>query len=121
MLFQITAQLLQMRSLIDSLIKKFLPLCLRYVRLCANEKPYICERFIDSLHIQGRPTGQAILLLLQRNKINFSKCRAQACDGVSAMSSEASGAVSVIKKEEPLAEYTHCRNYILNIAISYAI
>ena len=36
------------------------------------------------------------------------------------MSSEASGAVSVIKKEQPLAEYTHCRNHILNIAISYA-
>ena len=36
------------------------------------------------------------------------------------MSSEALGALSVIKKEQPLAEYTHCRNYILNLAISYA-
>ena len=31
------------------------------------------------------------------------------------MSSEASG---VIRKEQPLAEYTHCRNHILNLAIS---
>ena len=107
------------------LYKEILLLCLRYVRLCANEKPYICERFIDSWHIQGRSTGQtigsSILLLLQRNRIDLSKCRTQACDGASPMSSEASGAVSVIKKEEPLAEYTHCRNYILNLAISYAI
>ena len=36
------------------------------------------------------------------------------------MGSEASGPVSVINKEEPLAEYTHCRNHILNLAISYA-
>ena len=38
----------------------------------------------------------------------------------SAISNEASGAVSVIKKEQPLAEYTHCRNHLLNLAISYA-
>ena len=31
------------------------------------------------------------------------------------MSSKASG---VIRKEQPLAEYTHCRNHILNLAIS---
>ena len=88
MRFQITAQLLQMRSLIDSLIKKLiLLLCLRYVRFCANEKPYICETFFDSLNIQGRPTGQtignSILLLLQRNGIDLSKYRAQVYDGAS--------------------------------------
>ena len=46
------------------------------------------------------------MLLLQRNGIDLSKCRAQAYDGASAMSSEASGAVSVIKKEQPLVEKT---------------
>ena len=39
--------------------------------------------------------------------------------GASALSIEASGAVSVIEKEQPLAEYSHCRNHILNLAISY--
>ena len=62
-------------------------LCLRYVRFCANGKPYICETFFDSLHIQGRPTGQttgnSILLLLQRNGIDFSNYRAQLYDGAS--------------------------------------
>ena len=50
----------------------------------------------------SRPTdqtiGNRILLLLQRNGIDLSKCRAQTSDGASAMSSKASGAVSVIKK-----------------------
>ena len=65
-----------------------------FERFYPNEKPYICEKTFDSLHIQGRPTGQtirnSILLLLQRNGIDISKCRAQAYDGASAMSSEAS-------------------------------
>ena len=103
---------------------KILLLCLRYVRFCANEKPYICETFFDFLRIQGRPIGQTIghniLLLLQRNGIDLSNCRAQAHDRASAMSSEASGAVSVIKKEQPLAVYTQYRNHTLNLAMSYA-
>ena len=40
----------------------------------------MCETFFDFLHIQGRATGQtignSILLLLQRNGIDLSKCRA---------------------------------------------
>ena len=56
--------------------KEILLLCLRSVRLCANEKPYICETFFDFLTIQGRPTGQtirnSILLLFQRNGIDLS-------------------------------------------------
>ena len=60
------------------------------------------------------------MLLLQKIRIDLSKRRAQAYDGGSAMSSQASGAASVIKKEnQPLTEYTDCRNHILNLAISY--
>ena len=44
------------------------------------KKPYICKTFFDSLQIQGRPTaqtiGNSILLLIQRNEIDLSKCRA---------------------------------------------
>ena len=36
------------------------------------------------------------------------------------MGREASGAISVKKMEQPLAECTHCQNHILNLAISYA-
>ena len=75
-------------------------------------KNRISAKHFDSLHTQGRATvqtiGNSILLLLQRNEIDISKCRAQAYDGASAMNSEVPGAVSVIKKEQPSAEYTHC-------------
>ena len=60
------------------------------------------------------------LLLLQRNEIDLSKCCAKAYDVAAVMNSEASGAVSLIKKEQPSAEYTHCRKVILNLAVSYA-
>ena len=55
-----------------------------------------------------------MLLFKKKNGIDLSKCHAQAYNGASAMSSEASGAVSVIKREQPLAEYTHCRKHISN-------
>ena len=98
-------------------------LCLRYVTL-NNEKPKVCETFFNSLHIQERPSGQtignSILSLLQRNDSDISNCRAQAYDGANSMSSDRCGAVSVLKKEKQLAEYTHCRNYMLNLAICFA-
>ena len=83
--------------------KEIVLLCSYYIRFGANENLCICETFFDSLHIQGRPTGQtignSIFLLLQRNGIDLSKCRAQAYDGASSMSSEASGTISVIKEQ----------------------
>ena len=36
------------------------------------------------------------------------------------MYGNSSGAPSVIKKQQPLAEYTHCGNHIVNLAISFA-
>ena len=98
-------------------------LCLRYVTF-HNEKPKKYETFFHSLHIQGRPSeqtiGNSILSFLQRNDTNISNCRAQAYDGASAMSSSRYGAVSVLKKDQPLVRYTHCRNHILNLAICFA-
>ena len=89
-----------------------------------NEKPKVCETFFDSLHVQGRPgrqtIGNSILSFLQRNDIDISNCRAQALDGASTLSSDRCGAVSVLKKEQPYAENTHCRNHILNLAICFA-
>ena len=82
------------------------------------------KHFSINPHIQGRPSGEtignSILSLLQRNDIDISNCRGQVCDGASAMSSDRCGAVSVLKKEQPLAEYPHCRNHILNLSIYFA-
>ena len=87
MRFQITTELSQIRSLINSLMKEILLLCSRFIRFFSNKKPYICKTFFDSLHIQGRSTGKtignSILLLLQRNGIDLCRCYAQAYDGAS--------------------------------------
>ena len=92
-------------------------LCLRYITY-QNGLPIIHETFFDSLHINSCLTGQTIgkdiLSLLENNEIDIEKCRAQACGGASAMGGNSSGAASVIKKKQPFAEYTHCRNHILS-------
>ena len=36
------------------------------------------------------------------------------------MSGNSSRAASVIKKQQPLAKYTHCRNHLRNLTISFA-
>ena len=109
----------------DEVIDQFsnsevLLLCLHYVTF-HNEKPKICEIFFNLLHIQGRPgglfIGNSISSLLQRTNINISNCRAQAYDGASTLNSDKCGSVSVLKKEQPLAEYTHCRNHVSSLKI----
>ena len=39
--------------------KEILLVCLRYIDLL-TEKPVILETFLDSIHVQGRPTGKVI-------------------------------------------------------------
>ena len=63
---------------------------------------------------------KSILLLLQRNGIDLSKYSAQAYNGAPARNIKASGGVLVIKKGQSLAEYTECRNHVLNLVTSYA-
>ena len=36
------------------------------------------------------------------------------------MSGNSSRAASVLKKQQPLVKYTHCRNHIRNLTISFA-
>ena len=36
------------------------------------------------------------------------------------MSSKISGAAAFIKKQQPLAEYTHCRTHAINLTISFS-
>ena len=61
---------------------------------------------------------ETVFCYWKRNTIDLSKCCVQAYDKASAMTSEASGAVSKIKKEQPLAEYTDYWNHITNVQIS---
>ena len=86
--------------------------------------PVIEETFLDSNHIQGRPTGKVIgnhiLKLLADHGFNVKDCRGQAYDGAAVRSSQTKGASSVIKNEQSLAEWVHCRNHCINLAIAFA-
>ena len=103
--------------------KEVLLVCLRYVNYL-NGKPKIEEAFFDSVHIQGLTTGhniaKHIIDVLSTNGIDIHGCRAQAYDGASAMSSNVRGASAVIKEHKAKAEYTHCRNHVINLAVAYA-
>ena len=86
--------------------------------------PVLVEIFLDSNHIQGRPTGKVIghhiLKLLADHGFNVRDCRGQAYDSAAVMSSQTKGASSVIKNEQPLADWVHCRNHCINLGIAFA-
>ena len=76
------------------------------------------------MHIKGRPTdqtsGKTILERLENNGTKVADWKTQAYDGAKVMRSEISGVATFIKKQQPLAGYTHCRVHAINLAITFA-
>ena len=103
--------------------KEILPVCLRYIDLL-REKPGIEETFLDSLHVQGRPTGEVIkthiLNILDKHKINLEHCPAQVYVGASAMSISNKGASAVVKEQQPKASYFHRISHCINLVIAFS-
>ena len=64
--------------------------------------------FVELLRANGEQIAQSILSSLTANNIDIKKCRWQAYDGASAMSSNKVGVQSRVKEVSPLALYTHC-------------
>ena len=105
--------------------KEILLFCLKYLNIdrkigvSVNE-----ETFLDSSHIQGRPTGKIIrnhiLKLLADQGFNVKDCHGQAYGGAAVTSSQTKGASSVIKNEQPLVDWVHCRNHCINLVIAFA-
>ena len=98
-------------------------LCLRYLNIDRKiGVPVIEKTFLDSNHIQGRPTGKVIgnHKLLADHGFDVKDYRGQAYDAAAVMSSQTKGASSVIKNEQPLADWVHCRNHCINLAIAFA-
>ena len=100
-------------------------LCLRYLNIGRKiGVPVIEEKFLDSNHIQSRPTGKVIgnhiLKLLADHGFNVKDCRGQAYDDAAVMSSQTKGPSSVINNEQPLADWVHCKNHCINLAIAFA-
>ena len=105
--------------------KEILLLCLRYLNIVRKiGVPVIEEKFLDSNHIQGRPTGKVIgnhiLKLLADHGFNVKDCRGQAYDASALISSQTKGKSSVIKNEQPLADWVHRKNPCINLAIAFA-
>ena len=76
--------------------KDILLLYLRYLNIDRKiGVPVIEETFLDSNHIQGRPTGKVIgnhiLKLLADHGFSVKNCRGQAYDGAAVMSSQTKG------------------------------
>ena len=57
---------------------------------------------------------------LAENNIDVAFARGQACDGASAMSSEACGVQGRIWRIAPMALYTHCNSHVLNLSVAVA-
>ena len=78
-------------------------LCLRYLQFI-NDDIIIRETFLDSVHLEGQPTGKTIakniLKILEKHVIDVTNCRVHAYDGVSVISSWRCGA-------SPNADYRH--------------
>ena len=76
--------------------KEIVLLCLRYLNIdCKIVVPDIEQTFLESNHIQGRPTGKVIgnhiLKLLTNHALNVKDCRGQSYDGAAVMSSQTKG------------------------------
>ena len=103
--------------------KEILLVCLRYIDLL-REKPVIQETFLDLIHVQGRPTGKVIgthiLNILDKHQINLKHCRAQVYDRASAMSSSNKGASTIVKEQQPKANYVHFRSHCINLAVAFS-
>lgn len=103
--------------------KEILLLCLRFLNFM-NDDIVIQESFLDSVHLQGRPTGQTIatniLKLLKTHSIDIQDCRGQSYDGAGAMKSETKGTMAGVKAVSPKADYTHCRSHTINLSIAFS-
>ena len=99
--------------------QELLSLCLRFVEM-KDGKHHIKEAFLDFVHLErttGKKIASAIKDSLVKHDLDIRKVRGQAYDGASCMSSARVGVQAEIKREAPLALYTHCSSHVLNLSI----
>ena len=90
------------------------------IRFVDPDRKEIREEFLDFVtvdRITGEVLATAILSQLDAWDIDVSKCRGQAYDGASNMSSSRAGVQGRISEIAPLAFYTHCQAHQLNLSI----
>ncbi|KAJ8890273.1 hypothetical protein PR048_009781 [Dryococelus australis] len=94
-------------------------ICIRYFDTTSYE---IQEKFFkfSDVDLSGENIARTILQELDRLNLDISYCHGQAYDGGSNMTGKFKGVQARIAKVQPLAIYSHCTNYRLNLAISKA-
>ena len=103
--------------------KEILSVCIRFLEVDSTHyqvKPKKHEVLLDFayLHrITGEAISKSILEVLKNHRIDINKCRGQACDTTSSMSSPNAGVQAYIKKEAPDADYQGCCLHSLNLVI----
>ena len=55
--------------------------------------------------------------MLKKHGLSLQNVRGLSFDGASSMSGEKCGAQAIIRKENSLALYTHCRSHVLSLVI----
>ena len=93
-----------------------MPVCVRFV----DNEMNIREEFLQ-FHSLSRTTGEYIARklkeVLEALNLDFNNLRGQGYDGAANMSSERIGLQAQIKKDAPLAVYTHCASHRLNLVV----
>ena len=108
----------------DSGRKEQLAVCVRYVHVDDYGKPQLREDFVGFADVSDDVTAAGIaatiLIVLKSAGIDIRHCYGQGYDGASTMSGHLGGVQAIIRKECPLALYTHCASHCLNLALSHA-
>ena len=98
---------------------ELMPLCIRFV----DAHKDVREEFIQFSALP-RVTGEAIASQvcsdLRNVGLEIKNIRGQGYNGASNMASERLGVQAIIKRESPLALYSHCSGHCLNLVISHS-
>ena len=101
----------------------------RYVKIIYNEdkKPVdlqVRESFIEFQSVSdhtARGLEEMVKSFLEKNKIDFNKCRGQVYNGASVMSGAYNGLQARLQKMEKNAKYVHCAAHKLNLVLNDAV
>lgn len=100
--------------------KEQLSLCIRFVdtQTCTIREEFLT--FLPLVRTTGEVIAHTILNALSDLGLQKENMRGQGYDGAAAMSSSRCGVQGRIRKEAPLAFYTHCFSHSLNLVIVHS-
>lgn len=102
----------------DVSIAEQFSLCVRYfdTEKCAISEHFLGFQMVESC--SGEALSEKILSFLTKLDLDIAFLRGQGYDGGANMSGRFKGVQARILKEQPLADYTHCSNHRLNLALN---